>query len=54
MDSQTNIEMDELSKRKVERTRRTWPDDGLPAHHEKPWRGSLHPYIVLTDALTRR
>ena len=54
MDPQTNIEMDGSNKRKAERTRRIWPDDGLPANHDKPRNGSMHPYTYLASALTRR
>jgi hypothetical protein len=53
MDSGTSTKMDESSPHKAERTRRTWPDDGLPAHHEKQRHGSLHPAAVVAELLWR-
>jgi hypothetical protein len=55
MEHRINIELAEQNEAEVRsRTRRRWPDDGLPPRHRSTrTNGSLHPVAILADILGR-
>ena len=55
MEHRINIQLAEQNEREVRsRTRRRWPDDGLPARHKQARaNGSLHPAAIVAELFWR-